>query len=210
VAQAGRRVVGETPVEADGSFHAQVPAATPLQLQLLDRDGLAMASSGWLWVPYKGRQGCVGCHEDGELVPANRFVDALTRPATVLLQPPAERRTVDFRHDLAPVVAARCVACHGARANVRLDATDAYDTLLTGVAATVDRAVAGRWVIPGSARTSPLIWHLLGRTPDGVAAPATVPPRPEALTADELRRFVEWVDLGAAWDAREMPEGGPP
>ena len=201
-----RRLVGEAPVERDGSYHVVVPAEVPLQLQILDADGLALRSSGWVWVPYKGQQGCVGCHEDGEMTPSNRFVDAIARPANRLDSPPEQRRTIDFRHDILPLVKARCVSCHGKASGVRLDdglvATDAsgaharaYETLL-----------AGHYVHPGRARTSPLVWHLFGRNKarpwDGTAAtlPAKLIAEHTEISDDERALFVEWIDLGALWD----------
>jgi hypothetical protein len=188
-----RRLVGEAPVEADGSFQVRVPAETPLLLQIVDGDGLALRSSGWVWSHHRGQQGCIGCHEDGERTPANRFVDALGKPAVDLLLPPQRRRTVDYRHDVAPIVEARCRSCHGEGKAVRLGGADDYDTL-------------GRFVDPGRARTSPLVWHLLGRNTsrpwDGEAgrrAPARMP-RDAGLTEDERRLVVEWIDLGAIRD----------
>ncbi len=211
---AQRRLLGEAAVEEDGSFQIVVPADIPLQLQLLDADGLALSRSGWIWVHNQGQQGCVGCHEDGELSPSNRFVTALTHPAPMLNPPPEKRRSVDFRRDLMPVVERRCMACHGPTAAIRLDDgagephiwpvfNRAYQTLLSGLATRPDGSVAGRFVHPGQARTSPLIWHLYGRNMsrpwDGEAvAGKAAPPVPD-LTAEERRVLVEWVDLGALW-----------
>ncbi|HAK96498.1 MAG TPA: hypothetical protein DCM87_16290 [Planctomycetes bacterium] len=191
---APRRLVGEAAVETDGSFQVRVPARVPLQLQILDKDGLALRTSGWLWCHYKGQQGCVGCHEDGELTPPGRFVDALGKPAASLLLPPERRRTVDFARDIAPIVASRCAACHGGGAKVGLAGPEAFETLCG-------------FLDPGRARTSRVVWHLFGRNTarpwDGAAARQPAVPLPEgaALTADERRMFVEWIDLGAPLDA---------
>ncbi len=147
---ASRRLIGETVVEQDGSYHVHLPSETPVQLQILDEDGLALRTSSWLWVRYKGRQGCIGCHEDPERTPPSRFVDALRKPGARLLLPPERRRTVDFRSDVAPIVEARCSACHGEGKRVRLDGglaakdasgrvSRAYATLLEGLG----KAVAG-------------------------------------------------------------------
>ena len=69
----------------------------PLQLQLLDADGLARcAASAWLWVRNHAAQGCVGCHEDPERTPPNRLVKALrrrARPAPVADQLPVVEGT---------------------------------------------------------------------------------------------------------------------
>ncbi len=192
-ALAPRRLVGEVPVEADGSFQVRVPAQVPLQLQILDADGLALRSSGWLWCHYKGQQGCIGCHEDGELTPPGRFVDALAKPAPNLVLPPGRRRAVDFEHDIAPIVAARCATCHEGEHEPRLAGADAYEALC-------------RFLEPGCARTSRVVWHVVGRNTarpwDGavvrqVAAPMS---KDAGLKEDERRLFVEWIDLGALRD----------
>ena len=59
------------------------------------------------------------------------------------------------------------------------------------------------WSRTGEARRSPLVWHLLGRATvrpwdpvAGTAVPKPMPAGAEPLTADEIRTFVEWIDLG--------------
>jgi hypothetical protein len=64
--------MGIVPVEEDGSFYLKVLADTPFRLQTLDDMGQAVnGPSGWLWLRPFERRGCVGCHEDPELVPKN-------------------------------------------------------------------------------------------------------------------------------------------
>jgi Tol biopolymer transport system component len=86
-----RRLLGEVPLAEDGSYQVQVPANTPVQLQLLDSSGTAVRTSAWLWVRNHAAQGCVGCHEDPERTPPNRLMKALGAPAPVL-NPPVEKR----------------------------------------------------------------------------------------------------------------------
>jgi hypothetical protein len=206
---ARRRLLGEAPVQEDGSFHIQIPANLPVQLQIIDEDGMALRSSGWIWVRNKGQQGCVGCHENPELTPQNRFARALEAPGIKLNLPEDKRRTVDFKHDVMPIVKARCVSCHGDGGKVPLDGSRAYETLLAGVVAREEGPAAGNYVDPGRSRTSPLIWHLLGhntaRPWDGAASASAFKPMPPDswLTDDERRLFVEWIDLGALWDETE-------
>jgi hypothetical protein len=221
---ARRRLIGEAPVEPDGSFHVQIPAGVPVQLQILDESGLALRSSGWIWARGKAQQGCVGCHEDGELAPPNRFIDALGKPAASLVLPAEKRRTVDFKHDVAPIVESRCVACHGEGKAIRLDGgvetpglsgrfSRSYEVLLGSLTPGPKGELVGRYVHPGRARTSPLVWHLLGRNTsrswDGpfLGAPAVPLPRSQPLTDDEKRILIEWVDLGAMWDATDPVAG---
>jgi hypothetical protein len=64
--------MGIVPVEEDGSFYLKVLADTPFRLQTLDGEGKVVnGPSGWLWLRPFERRGCVGCHEDPELVPKN-------------------------------------------------------------------------------------------------------------------------------------------
>jgi len=86
-----RRLLGEVEIADDGSYQVQIPANTPIELQLLGASGLALRSSSWLWVRNHAAQGCVGCHEDPERAPPNRLMKALAAPAPVL-DPPLEKR----------------------------------------------------------------------------------------------------------------------
>jgi Tol biopolymer transport system component len=89
-----RRLLGEVTLAEDGSYQVQVPANTPVQLELLDSGGTPVRTSAWLWVRNHAAQGCVGCHEDPERTPPNRLMKALSAPAPVLNPPPEKRRTV--------------------------------------------------------------------------------------------------------------------
>jgi hypothetical protein len=211
---AARRLLGEAPIAADGSAQVVVPANTPVILQVVDADGIAQRSGAWIWARNHYEQGCVGCHEDPERTPPNRFVKAIQVPAARLTPPVAERRTVDFRNDVMPVIRARCVACHTEKgARPRLDATggDATGgaTASDAAARTLYRELLAFYVEPGRARASRLVWHLLGRNTarpwDGAVATTTARPIPATgatLSDDERRLFIEWIDFGAAWDAR--------
>jgi hypothetical protein len=204
-----RRILGVAPVHDDGSFHVRVPAETPLTFQLLDGDYVAVQTQRtWTWVMGNENSGCIGCHEDRELSPPNRLVTAITKPAVDLVLPPERRRTVDFRNHIAPIIAARCATagCHvaGGASPVLQDregatARAAYETL-------VPRAGDG-YVVPGRAQASPLIRLLLDR---GADAPATGHTAHGGLARREAILFVEWVDLGAAWETETLAEVSTP
>jgi len=213
-----RRILGDIPLEKDGSFNIEIPANTPIELQTLDADGMALRSCGWIWAKDYARQGCIGCHEDPELTPENVVVDAVKRPSTRLTLAPAKRRTVDFRRDVMPIVEGKCTRCHAAAsAPVRLadqasangtEFNQTYENLLTP---------PGKYVRPGQARTSSLIWRLYGRNTSrpwdathGTESPGPMPPAgAPALTADEKQTFVEWIDMGALWDGIPPVEASP-
>ena len=73
-------LLGEAPVEKDGSFYIAVPPDKPLRFELLDARGrVVRAQRSWIWARSGEEHGCVGCHEDRALAPENRWPLALRR-----------------------------------------------------------------------------------------------------------------------------------
>jgi len=215
---ASRRILGEVPIAADGSFNLEAPANTPIELQLLDQNGLALRSCAWIWVRNHFNQGCLGCHEDGELSPENRVAEALNEPSRSVCPPLAKRRSVDFRRDVMPVVRGKCLDCHKQGASPPLlasaspvDAHQVYKVLRSPEDPAQTGVPYGKYVHPGRARTSPLVWHLLGRNTsrpwDGAwagRAPKPIPPEEAAPLSDAERKvFIDWIDLGAGFEGAE-------
>lgn len=206
-----RRLLGDVALDEDGSFHLQVPADTPLEVQLLDEDGLSLRRSTWIWARRHEERGCIGCHEDRERTPPNRFVRAIQHPANVMNPPAAERRTVDFRHDVAPIVLARCLPCHSSTGSPpHLDGASSEAAPSRDYRTLLDHAVDA-----GQARTSSLIAHVLGRAAgrpwDKAAVPVKPIPEASTLTPADTRTLIEWIDWGAAWDSRstlDAPSAG--
>lgn len=225
-----RRILGEIPVEDDGSFQIKVPANTPIELQALDARGLALRTCGWIWAKNHEPRGCIGCHEDAELVPENLFNDALRRPSISLCLPPERRRTVDFRRDVMPIIASKCAPCHKEgqtplyldgdvtptrHSNRRAYFNRSYENLLVSETERTRGNVRWKYVDPGRARTSPLVWRVFDRNTsrpwDGRAACAPgkrMPPaEAEPLNEDEKRTIVQWIDMGAIWDGIPGEDG---
>ena len=119
----------------------------------------------------------------------------------------------------------RCTRCHTNRQtglDLRAEQTSyfntAYESLLEGFGKTEggEKAVVSKYVHPGQARTSPLIWRVFGRNTSrpgddsyrpGQILPRCPPSGAEPLTDEERVTFVEWIDLGAHWDGiPEAPE----
>ncbi|UCF33259.1 MAG: hypothetical protein JSV78_13090 [Phycisphaerales bacterium] len=222
---AQRRILGIVPVEEDGSFNIEVPADVPIELQTLDENGMALRSCGWIWVKHREPRGCIGCHEDAELTPENRFVMAVRKSSIQLTLPAEKRRTVDFRRDVMAILTAKCAGCHnGTIHELALDSSSpeghyAYDQLVRTKSARQMRGgrveVGRRYVQPGEARTSPLIWRLMGRNtsrpwddtynPDQKLLKHPPPDAPQ-LTQDEILTIIEWIDMGALWDGIPGPD----
>ncbi len=76
----GERVLGEAPVEVDGSFYATVPADRAIRVELVGTKGeVVKAQRSWMWVRGGEDRGCPGCHESQALAPENRSPMALQR-----------------------------------------------------------------------------------------------------------------------------------
>lgn len=76
---------GVMEVEKDGSFYLKVMADTPFRIRTLDKEGRVLnGPSSWLWLRPNERRGCAGCHEDPELVPVNRVVDAVRKQPVII------------------------------------------------------------------------------------------------------------------------------
>jgi hypothetical protein len=93
VSPPARRTLGVLTVGDDGSFHIEVPSSTPIAFELLDADGRVVArQDDWVWVMPRESRGCIGCHEDREMVPPNVLAEAVVRPAVRLHRPAPEAR----------------------------------------------------------------------------------------------------------------------
>jgi len=183
------RLIGEAPVQPDGSFYLRAPADMPISFQMLDEHGFSLVSMGtWVWVRRGDMRGCIGCHENKELAPENRVPLALKLlHEDVLLPTPEARMTADFRSDIAPIMSRSCAGCHRANHPTGLDLADdgleaIYRRLLTGASA--DGAPLVR---PGYARESMLAWRVLGRRLERTADSLRRMPPGMSLPEDEIR-----------------------
>jgi hypothetical protein len=72
--------LGEGPIETDGSFYLALPPDRPVRFEVLDATGrVVRAQRSWIWTRSGEEHGCVGCHEDPAVAPANRWPLALRR-----------------------------------------------------------------------------------------------------------------------------------
>lgn len=73
-------LLGEAPMEADGSFYIAVPPDRPVRFEVLDAVGrVVRAQRSWIWARSGEEHGCVGCHEDRAIAPENHWPLALRR-----------------------------------------------------------------------------------------------------------------------------------
>ncbi len=227
-----KRVVGEAPVASDGSFYVKVPADTVLHLQVLDENGMALQDAlTWIWVRPGEHRTCVGCHERRSRPPLlDRVPLAATAGPVDLVTKPEDRKTVDFRRDLIPIIERKCVRCHNEKkAEGGLDLSGGDKLVFIPRVTMPDRAYeingaffsksylslcapadyrTGKYIYPGFARKSPLIWRLYGYSFEYNTEVNQCPPD-EPLTDEEKRLFALWIDLGAQWDNIPGPDPYP-
>ena len=109
-----KRILGDAPVEPDGSAYFEVPADRFVFFQLLDGDGMMVQSmrSGTTVQPGE-RIGCVGCHEDRlSGAPSGEVPMALGRPPGKLKPWYGPAREFNYLSEVQPVFDKHCVRCH--------------------------------------------------------------------------------------------------
>ena len=77
--------LGTFDVQEDGSFYIKIMADIPFRIQGLDANGkVVVGPCSWLWMRPAERRGCIGCHEDPELVPDNRLPMAVKKAPVII------------------------------------------------------------------------------------------------------------------------------
>jgi hypothetical protein len=78
-------VLGSFQVEEDGSMYMKVLADKPFRIRTIDSNGkVTNDPCGWIWLRPNERRGCVGCHENPEIVPENRIPLAVKKSPVVI------------------------------------------------------------------------------------------------------------------------------
>ena len=110
-----KKILGEVPVEADGSAYFEVPHSSFVYVQLLDEDKKMVQSmrSGTMVQPGE-TDGCIGCHEDRLSVPINqnRMPLALRKAPHKMNGWKGEPRKFNYLTEVQPVFDKHCVKCH--------------------------------------------------------------------------------------------------
>lgn len=111
-----KRIIGQAPVETDGSAHFEAPAGIELYFEALDSEGRELCRMGSTTQLMSGeRQSCIGCHEsrDATIPPPSGIPMALRRAPSKLSQPPwGDDGPVDYCRRVQPVFDRHCVSCH--------------------------------------------------------------------------------------------------
>lgn len=108
-----KRMLGTVPVEEDGSVIFKIPANTPVSIQPLDKDGVAVQ---WMRSWLTGQPGeivsCVGCHEDQNQIVIPKRVIASQKAPHALTPSEGGPRSFTFDLEVQPILDRACIACH--------------------------------------------------------------------------------------------------
>ncbi|HDP33976.1 MAG TPA: hypothetical protein ENN29_02580, partial [Candidatus Hydrogenedentes bacterium] len=108
-----KRVLGTTPVEADGSAFFRVPANTPISIQPLDAEGKAIQlMRSWITAMPGETLSCVGCHESQNTAPPPTATLASRREPTEIASWYGPPRGFSFIREVQPALDALCVCWH--------------------------------------------------------------------------------------------------
>lgn len=114
------RILGTVPLEQDGSASFQIPANTPVAIQVLDHEDKAIQLMRSWFTAMPGESiSCAGCHEaPNEAVEAKGAL-AANRGPRELMPWYGPARGFDFEREVQPVLDRHCVSCHdGSRTGV--------------------------------------------------------------------------------------------
>ncbi len=197
------RVLGDVPLEADGSARFRVPTDRALYFQLLDADRMEVQRMRSFINLQAGEvRGCVGCHETrGEAAHPLGYPLALTREPVDPLPLPWGPVPISFLRDVQPVLDRHCAGCHGGLAPAAgLDFSGgltarynrAYDTIL-------EHGLVARSNIDEDARvTMPLEFGSHRSRLVEVLRSGACGERVE-LSEEEWLRLVAWIDANGPY-----------
>jgi len=211
------RILGEVAL-AGGSLNVEVPAHVPFRVQTLNAEHMAVGAQHARFIdvfPGETFPGgvspklypslCAGCHGALSGKPADVFSplpDLITAASVTLAThdkldprrplPPTKLGApieIDFRRDVAPLIARSCVGCH---ATFAARPTKSFDTMYETLVTYVDE-------VGSSAYNSALVERILGRelgAPQPNAGQCVGDP---PLSPVERLTIIRWIDLGAVY-----------
>jgi hypothetical protein len=211
-----KRILGDAPVEADGSVYCEVPADRFVFFQLLDANKMMVQSmrSGTTLMPGE-HAGCVGCHESRleASLSASASPTAFKRRPVPLQTWYGAPRDFNYLTEVQPVFDAHCVKCHdtGKEAGKKLNLCGDVGLVFNTSYLDLHIKSAMRWYPdpPGAEKRLIKVVH------DG--PPDVLPPfawgshrsrlvdilkaghRDVKLTDEEMARIITWIDINAPY-----------
>lgn len=213
---AGKDVIGEVEINADGSAYFQVPANVPLYFMALDDQGRAVQRMRSFTHLMPGEvQGCVGCHEHRLESPRPKLPH--TGEAASILEPPEwGPGGFDYSRVVQPVLDAHCTQCHNAidppkKIDLTGDKTD-YFNVSYDVLARENQGRTGSPYVSWIPTYNGQEWNILEIAPKSWGSPRSklaeviLSGHPDQegkarvrLSDIEQRRILAWIDLNVPY-----------
>ncbi|MBN1576818.1 MAG: hypothetical protein JW913_09715 [Chitinispirillaceae bacterium] len=117
-----KTVLGEIPIESDGSAAFIVPARVPIFFQTVDSNGCMINSMrSWSTLQPGERFDCFGCHEDKNAAPPSSNTPIAVTPEELLKPIGIEGKSFSFPKMVQPILDKHCIKCHDASHEKGLD-----------------------------------------------------------------------------------------
>jgi formylglycine-generating enzyme required for sulfatase activity len=109
-----KRIIGTVPIEEDGSAMFNVPANTPISIQVLDENGSAIQlMRSWTVCMPGEQQACIGCHETPLEVSPSKINPLAGRNKPRDITPwRGAARSFGYQAEIQPTLNKNCVPCH--------------------------------------------------------------------------------------------------
>lgn len=213
---AAKDVLGDVPVEADGSAYFRVPAGKNISFMALDAHGRTLQRMRSFTHLMPGEvQGCIGCHEHRGKTPARHNTLALRRPPRELQAPEFGTGGFDYSRVVQPVLDRYCVECHHPHHPRGIDLSGSKTDFFNVSYETLARENQGR-------RGSPYVswiptyngeeWNILEIAPKAWGSPQSrlaeivlgghpdeEGQRRVEMEPDAVRRILSWIDLNVPY-----------
>ena len=218
-----KSILGQSPIQPDGSVFVRVPARKPIYFQLLDAQGrLVQTMRSWTTLQPGENASCVGCHEHKNSAPPPVPSQTLAfRAGPQALQPFfGPTRGFSFTREIQPILEARCVRCHDGektktydlRATPQMDQSAKRAWLQSYLVLTHGRPDRPEYLEAAAWRGNPN--HPLVNWISAGSVPTPLPPYAAGsnksklmdlldkghegvrLTSEESEKLAAWIDLG--------------
>jgi hypothetical protein len=213
---AAKDVIGEVPVEADGSACFRVPARTPMYFIALDAQGRGVQRMRSFTHLMPGEtQGCIGCHEHRLQASRPRVSLAAYRAARDLEAPEWGAGGFDYSRVVQPVLDKHCTRCHGPLDPKGIDLTGGktdFFNVSYEVLARQDQGKRGSPFVNWIPTYNGQEWNILEVRPKVWGSPASklagliLAGHPDASGKPQIdlddasrRRLFAWIDLNVPY-----------
>lgn len=198
-----KRIIGDVPVEEDGSASFEAPAGKHLYFQLLDKDKKMIQSmrSGVSLMPGE-TNGCIGCHEDRLIIPLS------TGHQPIALKKAPQKLTgwqgnapvkFSYMEQVQPILDRHCVKCHDFDANNRAKLVLAKDKNPFFNASYVNMYVNKVVTLIGGGPASIQQAYSWGSYPSRLTRIIESDHKGVSLTQKEKETLYTWMDLNGVY-----------